>query len=36
MLECGHLGESLGDLTTEVKTRRYTEQWMVGKLGKKL
>ena len=36
MPECGHLGESLGDLTTEVKTRRFTEQWMVGKLGKKL
>ena len=34
MPECGHLGESLGDLTTEVKTRRFTEQWMVGKLGK--
>ena len=35
MLECGHLEESLGDLTTEVKTQRFTGQWMVDKLGKK-
>ena len=25
MLECGHLEESLGDLTTEVKTQRFTD-----------